>query len=183
VGATRPAVVALICLLGMASLAWSAGGGATSAEVVHVRPDPPGSPRTLAPLTPRQRRQAKRIIARDSRLRQIVDPHAYRLGKLVPWGVEDKRKRQPREVFIGTVSEAVLTMPKPSVVATWPVLSYPKRKRPAYRVQLVHLTVRGLRSVSLYVDLKRRRLAGIAPASADEVIPPPGYQPPPSNPH
>jgi hypothetical protein len=76
----------------------------------------------------------------------------------------------------------VLTTPKPSFVATWPLLSYPKRKRPTYRVQLVQLTVRGLRSVSLHVDLKRRRLAGIAPSSADEVIPPPGYQPPASNP-
>jgi hypothetical protein len=93
---------------------------------------------------------------------------------MVPWGVLDERPRQPREVFIGTVSEAVLETAKASVVATWPALSYPQGKRPDYRIRLLQQTVRGLRSVSLHVDLKRRKLAGIAPAKADEVTATPG---------
>jgi hypothetical protein len=76
----------------------------------------------------------------------------------------------------------VLTTPKPSVVAAFPLLSYPPSKRPDYRIRTLQLTVHGLRSMYLHVDLKRRKLAGISNGGADQVIPPPGYQPPAPNP-
>jgi hypothetical protein len=40
----------------------------------------------------------------------------------------------------------------------------------------------GLRSMTVYVDLKRRRVASFSPLDADEVIYPPDYKPPPPKP-
>ena len=179
----RSAVVAgfvlIACVLGIVAMGSSASGADVPTQVVLVKADPPGSPQTLRPLTSRQRRQAKRIIVRDARLRQIVEPHSYRLVKIIPWGTEDKRRQRHREVFIGTHVQATLDTPKPSVVAQFPLVDYPRSKRPAYLIRTLQLTVRGLRAMTLYVDLKRRQLAGISPSEADEVIPPPGYTPPP----
>jgi hypothetical protein len=179
-----PVFVLVAFLAGIAALVHlDRGSHDASAQVVIVPADPAGSPRTLEPLTPRQRRQARRIVARDTRFTRIVAPHGYRHRKIVPWGVQDERPGRRREVFIGTYSQVVLETPKPMVVASWPLVDYPRGKRPDYRIRTLELTVRGLRSVTLHVDLKRRRLVGIAPDAADEVIYPPDYRPPPPSPH
>jgi hypothetical protein len=174
----------LVCLLGTTALAQPDGLGAAAApsELVPVASDPPGSPRTLQRLTPRQKRQARRIVARDPRFKTVVAPHPYRYAVIIPWGTLDKRPRVHREVFIGTYMEAELDTPKPSVVATFSGITYPPSRRPDYRIRTLELTVRGLHSLALHVDLKRRKLAGISIGGADEVIPPPGYQPPAPNP-
>jgi hypothetical protein len=142
---------------------------------IPVRADPPGSPQTLEPLTPRQRRQARRILVRDSRFKRIVKPMPYRLLETIPWGTQDQRGSQPREVFIGTRSEAVLERPKPVVVEDWALNESTRGKSPAYLILTAHLTVRGLRSLAVFVDLKRRRVASMQPLKADEVIFPPGW--------
>ena len=151
-------------------------------QVIRVKADPPGSPRTLRRLTDRQRRQAKRILARDKRFRAIIDPATYRFVEIVPWGVLDERPRRQREVFIGTFSRVVLSAPKPSVVADWPLLDYPRDEVPNYRVTTLWLTVSGLRSMTVNVDLKRRTVAGFSPLRADAVVYPPDYKPPPPTP-
>ena len=74
---------------------------------------------------------------------------------------------------------ATLTPAKPSVSAKWPLVAYFDDGRSAYQVETWQLTVRGLRTVSVLVDLKRRKVAGLSPREADEIIYPPGYQPPP----
>ena len=178
---TRAAAALLVCLLGTPVFAQSQSVAAPS-ELVPVAADPPGSPRTLKRLTPGQRKQARRIVARDPRFKSIVAPHAYRFTLSVPWGVEDRRRKSHREVFIGTYMEVELDTPKPSVVASFAGITYPPTKRPDYRIRTLELTVRGLRSLTLHVDLKRHRLVGITVRKADEVIPPPGYKPPPPNP-
>jgi|SRR5687768_8530574 len=179
-----PVIVLLAVLAATAALFhFDRDGHDAAAQVVVVPADPAGSPRTLGPLTPRQRRQARRIVARDTTFKRIVAPHGYNHRKIVPWGVTDERPGRQREVFIGTYSQAVLQTPKPLVTANWPLVDYPRGKRPDYRVRTIELTVRGLRSVALHVDLKRRKLVGIAPNEADEVIYPPGYKPPSPSPH
>jgi hypothetical protein len=144
-------------------------------RVVTVEPDPPGSPQTLRPLTERQRRQSKRIVTGDTRFRRIVGDYRYRLTGTIPLGTQDDRGTQPREVLIGTRSDVILQNPRASVVATWPLVDFEARGEPAYRVTTARLTVRGLRSITAYVDLKRRRLAGLAPGKTDEVVWPPGW--------
>ena len=79
-------------------------------------------------------------------------------------GVSDRK--QQREVFVGTSMLAVLNTPKPSSVASWPLVDYPDGKRQAYRIRTMELTVRGLRSMSVLVDLKRRKVAGFSPWAA-----------------
>ena len=172
---------ALILLVTAAATMTLLGSDASGLDVptqtVKVKPDPPGSPQTLRPLKPRQRRQARRILARDRRFKAIVGSDSYRLERIVPWGIEGRR----REVFIGASLQPVLDVPKAMVVAKWPLIEYFDDKRLAYRIRTFQLTVRGLRSMSVTVDLKRRKVAGISPRAADEVIYPPGYEPrPPS---
>ncbi len=148
-------------------------------QLVPVKADPPGSPQTLRPLTDRQRREAKRIIAGDSRFRRIVDGHRYQLTRTIPLGTQDNRGPQPREVLIGTRSDVILSNPTGSVATTWPLLDFdaPAKEadRPAYRVTTARLTVKGLRTLAAFVDLKRQRLAGLSPGKTDEVIWPPGW--------
>jgi hypothetical protein len=55
------------------------------------------------------------------------------------------------------------------VEADFKGLSYPRTKRPDYRIHTRHLTVRGLRALSVYVDLKRGTLAGFFPSDADAI--------------
>ena len=172
------AVSAFILLAGVLGIVALMGSDAKGLDVptktVPVKSDPPGSPLTLRPLKPRQRRQARRILARDQRFRRIVDPHSYRFERLVPWGIQGRE----REIFIGTSMLVALTSPKPSVAAKWPFVDYFDDERSAYRVETWQLTVRGLRTVAVLVDLKRRKVAGLSPRKADEVIYPPGYKPP-----
>jgi hypothetical protein len=52
---------------------------------------------------------------------------------------------------------------------------FTRGKSPAYLILTAHLTVRGLRSLAVFVDLKRRRVASMQPLKADEVIFPPGW--------
>jgi hypothetical protein len=148
-------------------------------RVVTVKPDPPGSPQTLERLTQRQRDQTERIIARDRRFRRIVGAVDYHLTRAIPLGTQDNRGRQPREVLIGTRTEVFLNEPRPSVVTTWPLLEFPENaeeaKQPTYKVMLGRLTVRGLRSLAVLVDLKRRTVAGMSPLEANEVKYPPGW--------
>jgi hypothetical protein len=164
-------VVAMILALGLSAI----GCGSDEDEVnlptrrVAVEPDPPGSPRTLQRLTPRQRTEARRLIARDDRFSRIVGGRGYRLDRIVPWGTEDRRGTYFKEVLIGTFSEAVLNKPRPLVVADWTFLDYPKAGHPAYLVKTAHLPVHGLRSMFVNVDLKRGEVAGISPFKADKI--------------
>ena len=148
-------------------------------RVVTVKPDPPGRPQTLGPLTQRQRDQTKRIIARDRRFRRIVGTDSYRLTRAIPLGAQDNRGAQPREVFIGTRSEVNLSDPRPLVVTTWPLMEFPREaeeaQEPTYKVMTARLTVRGLRSLVVFVDLKRRTVAGMSVLKADDVKFPSGW--------
>jgi hypothetical protein len=148
-------------------------------RVVTVKPDPPGAPQTLRPLTQRQRDQTQRIIARDRRFKRIVGADRYRFTRAIPLGAQDNRGPQPREVFIGTRSEVVLNEPRRLVVATWPLVEFPRdaeeAKEPTYKVMTAQLTVRGLRSLVVLVDLKRRTVAGMSVLEADEVKYPSGW--------
>ncbi len=165
-------VVATVALLGS-----DASGLDVPTQTVKVKSDPPGSPQTLRPLTQRQRRQSRRILGRDGRFKTIIGTDSYRLKRIVPWGIQGKR----REVFVGASLQAVLNTPKATVVAKWPLVEYFDDERLAYRVRTFELTVLGLRVMLVNVDLKRRKVAGISPSQADEVIYPPGYTPrPPS---
>jgi hypothetical protein len=159
----------------VALLGSSASGLDVPTQTVPVKADPPGSPKTLRHLTPRQRRQTRRVLARNGRFKTIVGTDSYRLETIVPWGIQGKR----REVFVGANLQAVLDVPKPEVVAKWPFVGYFDDERLAYKVRTWQLTVRNLRSMSVNVDLKRRKVAGISPRKADEVIYPSGYKPPP----
>ena len=174
------AAALLACLVTSALLVQPAGGADVTTRIVPVRADPPGSPLTLRPLTARQRRHVKRVIARDSRLRRIVQPHSYKLAKLVPLGVEDKRPGREREVFVGARVDAPLDGVKALVDGErWPLADFPANlKRPAYRIRTAKLTVRGLSALTLYVDLKRRKVAGIFPEQATEVVYPPSLAQP-----
>ena len=148
-------------------------------RVVTVKPDPPGSPQTLGPLTQRQRDQTKRIIARDRRFRRIVGANRYRFTRAIPLGAQDNRGPQPREVFIGTRSEVILSEPRPLVIRTWRLVEFPqepdKAKEPTYKVMSGRLTVRGLRSLVVFVDLKRLTVAGMSVLEADDVKFPSGW--------
>jgi hypothetical protein len=176
VGVRRVIGFALVLLVGAtaagALIGSDASGRDAPTRTVPVKSDPPGSPQTLGPLTPRQRRQARRVLARDRRLKAIVGTDSYRLERIVPWGIEGRR----REVFVGASLQVVLVAPKAMVVAKWPLVEYFDDKRRAYRIRTLQLTVRGLRSMSVTVDLKRRKVAGISPRAADEVVYPPGYE-------
>ena len=170
------AVVLVAGFAGAVALKQSADGASdVKTRIVLVKADPPGSPQTLSPLTARQRRQVRRIVGRDSRLRRITQPHKYRLAKSIPLGVEDKRPGREREVFVGARVEAPLDSVKPLIDGErWPLVDFPdKLKRPSYRVRTAKLTVRGLSALTLYVDLKRRKVAGIFPEQATEVVYPP----------
>jgi hypothetical protein len=148
-------------------------------RVVTVKADPPGAPQTLEPLTQRQRDQTRRIIARDRRFRRIVGAARHRLTRAIPLGAQDNRGPQPREVFIGTRSEVILGEPRPSVDTTWPLMEFPgdaeEAKEPTYKVMTARLTVRGLRSLVVFVDLKRRTVAGMSVLKADDVKYPSGW--------
>jgi hypothetical protein len=163
-------VVGTVALLGS-----DASGLDVPTQTVKVKSDPPGSPQTLRPLTPRQRRQGRRVLGRDARFKGIIGTDSYRLKRIVPWGIQGPH----REVFIGASLQVVLNTPKTTVVAKWPLVDYFDDERLAYRVRTFQLTVRGLRVVSVNIDLKRRNVAGISPRKADEVIYPPDYTPPP----
>jgi hypothetical protein len=175
----------LAALIGMLLIVASVGGcgGAGDSEiptrVVTVKPDPPGSPQTLRPLTQRQRGQTKRIIARDRRFRRIVGANRYDINRAIPLGAQDNRGRQPREVFIGTRSEVTLSEPRPLVITTWPLMEFPRdseeAKEPTYKVLFGRLTVRGLRSLVVFVDLKRLTVAGMSVLEADDVEFPSGW--------
>jgi hypothetical protein len=165
-------VVGTVALLGS-----DASGLDVPTQTVQVKADPPGSPQTLRPLTSRQRRQSRRVLGRDGRFKRIIGTDSYRLKRIVPWGIQGKR----REVFVGASLQAELNTPKATVVAKWPLVEYFDDTRLAYRVRTFQLTVRGLRVMLVNVDLKRRKVAGISPSQADEVTYPPGYTPrPPS---
>ena len=160
----------------MALLGSDASGLDVPTQTVQVKSDPPGSPLTLRPLTPRQGRQARRVLGRDRRFKAIIGTDPYRLERIVPWGIQGPR----REVFIGASLQAVLGMPESKVVAKWPLVEYFDDERLAYRIRTFQLTVQGLRVMSVNIDLKRRKVAGISPSEADEVDYPPGSYRPPS---
>jgi hypothetical protein len=50
-----------------------------------------------------------------------------------------------------------------------------KAKEPTYEVMFGRLTVRGLRSLVVFVDLKRRTVAGMSVGKADDVEFPSGW--------
>ena len=175
----RAALTGLLLVVGIIGGCGSSGDPDIPTRVVTVEPDPAGSPQTLRPLTQRQRDRAERIIARDRRFRRIVGSSHYSLNRAIPLGTQDNRGSQPREVFIGTRSEATLSEPRPLVVATWPLLEFPEEfeeaEEPTYKVMFGRLTVRGLRSLVVFVDLKRHTVAGMAVEDADDVKYPPGW--------
>lgn len=170
-------VAAMVIALGGGAIACGSDGDELNVPTrrVSVKPDPPGSPRTLRRLTPGQRAEARRIIARDSRFSRIVGRRRYRLDRIVPWGTEDRSGTYAKEVLIGTFSEAVLDKPKPLVIADFTFLDYPDEGKPSYQVTTGHLTVHGLRSMYVNVDLKRGEVAGIAPFKADKLEYPPDW--------
>jgi hypothetical protein len=132
-----------------------------------VGPAPGGTPHCICPpvtpppkdsigaLTPRQQMSAFRLVLKDAYMKRLLRGQSYRLGALVPWAGPNKK-------LLGAVVDFSLNRVA-AINGYWYLLDFdctertsPPYGRLPYRATYAHVT-----AVTVFVDLKRRVVAGI----------------------
>jgi hypothetical protein len=109
---------------------------------------------TFGPVPRDQRALARRVIARDTRLRELLGDIDYRVGRMGPWSTEVAQ--------VGLLVDLRLKRPLTREDVRLPVVTYDEDGS-AYQDDEVHLAIAAADELTLRVEFRRSRVVSIEP--------------------